>query len=247
MPRLTAELIHTSPQFVNPLKERELDLRGNKIPQIENLGAAEDQFDVVDLSDNDVARLEGFPLMSRLSSLFVANNRVASIASGLGARLPSLRTLVLANNRLEALADLDALASLTSLTLLSVVKNPVAGKAQYRIHVIARLPQLQVLDFKKVTAQERTQAAAYAQLHQLTSLSLPQPLAAGGVGGLAALQSPQQPPAAAGLNAEEKQQIRGLIERAETMEEIQRLEQALASGKLPKELVLPSASQQAVQ
>jgi len=41
MVRLTAELIITSPAFVNTLKERELDLRGNKISQIENLGATE--------------------------------------------------------------------------------------------------------------------------------------------------------------------------------------------------------------
>jgi len=40
MPRLTAELVAGSPQFMNPLKERELDLRGNSIPAIENLGAA---------------------------------------------------------------------------------------------------------------------------------------------------------------------------------------------------------------
>jgi hypothetical protein len=36
--RLTPELINISPQFVNPLQERELDLRGNKIALIENLG-----------------------------------------------------------------------------------------------------------------------------------------------------------------------------------------------------------------
>jgi len=36
--RLTPELINISPQFMNPLKEREIDLRGNKIALIENLG-----------------------------------------------------------------------------------------------------------------------------------------------------------------------------------------------------------------
>jgi len=33
-------LVASSPQFMNPLKERELDLRGHSIPAIENLGAA---------------------------------------------------------------------------------------------------------------------------------------------------------------------------------------------------------------
>jgi U2 small nuclear ribonucleoprotein A' len=41
MVRLTAELILSSPQYINPLKERELDLRGNKIATIENLGCTE--------------------------------------------------------------------------------------------------------------------------------------------------------------------------------------------------------------
>lgn len=38
--RLTAELIHDSLSYLNPLKERELDLRGHKIPAVENLGVA---------------------------------------------------------------------------------------------------------------------------------------------------------------------------------------------------------------
>jgi U2 small nuclear ribonucleoprotein A' len=41
MVRLTADLIWKSPHFFNTIKERELDLRGNKISVIENLGATE--------------------------------------------------------------------------------------------------------------------------------------------------------------------------------------------------------------
>jgi len=36
--RLTAELVAQSSSFINPLKQRELDLRGHQIPTIENLG-----------------------------------------------------------------------------------------------------------------------------------------------------------------------------------------------------------------
>lgn len=43
MVRLTADLIWKSPHFFNTIKERELDLRGNKIAVIENLGATEVQ------------------------------------------------------------------------------------------------------------------------------------------------------------------------------------------------------------
>lgn len=37
--RITAELIQESPQFTNPLNERQLDLRGYKLTNIENMGA----------------------------------------------------------------------------------------------------------------------------------------------------------------------------------------------------------------
>ena len=37
--KITAELIQQSPQYTNPLNERQLDLRGYKITQVENMGA----------------------------------------------------------------------------------------------------------------------------------------------------------------------------------------------------------------
>lgn len=37
--KITAELIQQSSQFTNPLNERQLDLRGYKLTQIENMGA----------------------------------------------------------------------------------------------------------------------------------------------------------------------------------------------------------------
>ena len=81
MVRLTAELIEDSYQYINPVKEYELNLRGeflptgfssslypslrcvsfsgNKISILENLGATLNQFDTIDFTDNDVRRLDG--------------------------------------------------------------------------------------------------------------------------------------------------------------------------------------------
>ena len=39
MVKLTADVIEQSPQYTNPLRDREIDLRGCKISVIENLGA----------------------------------------------------------------------------------------------------------------------------------------------------------------------------------------------------------------
>jgi len=57
---------------------------GNKISAIENTGATENQFDCIDLSDNDVVRLEGFSRLPRLRTLLLNNNRIARIGEGLG-------------------------------------------------------------------------------------------------------------------------------------------------------------------
>lgn len=93
MVKLTAEIIQSSMQYINPVKDRELDLRGKlllkgfkvrllmvflgyRIPEIENLGATGDQFDTIDFSDNDVRKLDGFPFLKRLKCLLFNNNRI---------------------------------------------------------------------------------------------------------------------------------------------------------------------------
>ncbi|CAI5476650.1 unnamed protein product [Closterium sp. Yama58-4] len=161
MVRLTADLILESPQYFNAVREREIDLRGNKIAVIENLGATEDLFDSIDLSDNEIVKLEGFPLLRRLSTLLLCNNRITRISPQLGTQLPKLQTLVLANNRLTNLADLDPLASLAhSLTSLSLLDNTVIKKPKYRLYAIHLLPKLRLLDFRKVKLKERQEAEA---------------------------------------------------------------------------------------
>jgi len=153
MVRLTADLIWKSPHFFNAIKERELDLRGNKIAVIENLGATEDQFDTIDLSDNEIVKLENFPYLNRLGTLLVNNNRITRINPNLGEFLPKLHTLVLTNNRLTNLAEIDPLASLPKLQFLSLLDNTVTKQPDYRLYVIHKLKHLRLLDFKKVKQQ----------------------------------------------------------------------------------------------
>ena len=43
---------------------------------IENLGAALDQYDTIDFSDNEIRKLDGFPFMNRVKSLMMNNNRI---------------------------------------------------------------------------------------------------------------------------------------------------------------------------
>jgi len=153
--RLTAELILSSSSYFNPIKERELDLRGNKIAVIENLGATQYQYDSLDLSDNEITKLEGFPLLNRLKTLLLSNNRIIRVVPNLGEQLPNLETVVLSNNKIQNLSDLDTLAELPSLRRLSLLDNLVTKKPHYRLYVIHKLPKLKLLDFRKIKEKER--------------------------------------------------------------------------------------------
>ena len=92
----------------------------------------QNQFDSIDLSDNGVLTLDGFPRLPRLGTLLLSNNRVSRIGANLESVIPNLSTLILTNNALRNLADLDALATLPKLTHLSCMDNVVAKKPLYR-------------------------------------------------------------------------------------------------------------------
>uniref|UniRef100_A0A671SID3 U2 small nuclear ribonucleoprotein A'-like n=1 Tax=Sinocyclocheilus anshuiensis TaxID=1608454 RepID=A0A671SID3_9TELE len=162
MVKLTAELIEQAAQYTNPVRDRELDLRGYKIPVLENLGATLDQFDTVDLSDNEIRKLDGFPLLKRLKTLLMNNNRICRIGENLEQSLPDLKELILTSNNIQELftfggesGDLDPLASVKSLSLLSLLRNPVTNKKHYRLYVINKIPQIRVLDFQKVKMKSK--------------------------------------------------------------------------------------------
>lgn len=156
---------------------------------MESLGATQDQFDAIDLSDNDIIKLENFPILKRCKSLIVNNNRIRRIAPGLGRALPSLQTLVLTNNQLARLQDLDPLHELkgqfstawshpagadpfAGLERLSLLKNPVTALDNYRLYVISMFPKLRHLDFQKVQVSERERATAMFQGRDRTGTRL---------------------------------------------------------------------------
>ncbi|CAH8430468.1 unnamed protein product [Heterobilharzia americana] len=155
MVRITAEIVENAPQFTNAIKDRELDLRSYKFPAIENLGCTLDQFDTIDLSENEIRKLDGFPLLKRLKSLILTNNKIARISEDLGQQLPNLLTLILTGNYLSDLKDLDPLSSCDKLNFLSLLHCPVTMRANYRLYVISRVTSLRFLDYRRVTQAER--------------------------------------------------------------------------------------------
>lgn len=229
MVKLSAELIEQAAQYTNPVRDRELDLRGYKIPVLENLGATLDQFDTIDFSDNEVRKLDGFPLLKRLKTLLMNNNRICRIGENLEQSLPSLTELILTSNNIQELGDLDPLASVKTLTLLSLLRNPVTNKKHYRLYVINKIPQIRVLDFQKVKLKERQEAEKMfkgklgAQLAKdigrRTKTFTP---------GVAVQLEKRMGPSQADVEA-----IKNAIANASSLAEVERLKGMLQAGQIP--------------
>ncbi|XP_060529298.1 U2 small nuclear ribonucleoprotein A' [Cylas formicarius] len=233
MVKLTAELIQNSMQYINPVKDRELDLRGYRIPEIENLGATGDQFDTIDFSDNDIRKLDGFPYLKRLKCLLLNNNRIVRIGEHLEEYIPNLDTLVLTGNQMEELGDLEPLLTLEKLTSLSLMHNPVTAKQHYRLYVIYKLPQLKLLDFRKIKTKEREEAKVLFKSKkgkeiQKDIIKKSKTFVPGG--------SMHNLAKSRGMTDEEIRKVREAIHKANSLEEVERLQKILQSGQILSDL-----------
>jgi len=131
--RLSANILQSAEQRTNPLGEREILLRSLAIPAIEHLAVTRDQFDVVDMSNNHLCRLENFPRLERLSCLYLGGNGIDYVdGKNLRRNVPCLKTLILTGNGVRGwnvISDLGA--GCPKLEFLSLVGNPVTSKSIY--------------------------------------------------------------------------------------------------------------------
>lgn len=128
--RLSAQIIQSAEQRTNPLGEREIILRSLAIPSIEHLAVSRDQFDTMDLSNNHLQRIENFPKMERLTTLYLGGNEIHHVdARNLKKNVANLHTLILTGNGVKGwnvIADLGEGCS--KLEYLSLVGNPVTSE-----------------------------------------------------------------------------------------------------------------------
>lgn len=101
MVKISADLISRSSQFLNPVKEFQLDLRGYKITVIENLTATNDQFGCIDFTDNSITKMDQLPKLNRLRTLLIINNRVSKVEPNFAINCPYLENLILTNNKVN--------------------------------------------------------------------------------------------------------------------------------------------------
>lgn len=228
--RLNVELINNANAYVNPLKERELNLRGYSIPAIENLGVTQDQYQVIDFSDNQITKIENFPLMPHLETIIINNNKVRKFATGLGKFIPKLTTIIATYNQISTLKDLDPLTELPCLDTLSLLYNPVSRIKDYRLYVIHKLPKIRLLDFQKVKPKEREAAKKLFAGEQGEKLK--QSIVA------ADLPMDEEPTAAPSAADDDgsapklsREELVAQLKTASSMEEIDRLEKLLATAE----------------
>merc|ERR1711920_1099246 len=218
---------------LNPAKQRQLLLRGFKIPTVENLGGTDDAYECIDLSDNDLIKLENFPPLKRLHTLMFMSNRISRIAEDCFDPLPHLVSVCLTGNKLEKLVDLEPLTKLKCLERLSLLDNPVTKVKHYRPYMISKCSKtLRILDFNRIKDKER-KAAGLLFAGERGKKLLEEIAPARVVG--------QEPVAKAevakvGPSPEIIERIKKAIAEAETIEEVTRLEKALKSGVLPDDL-----------
>lgn len=240
--RLTADVINAAPSYLNPLKERELDLRGRRIPQIENLGVAGPQ-DAIDFTDNDIHILGNFPLAPRLRTLLFARNRISVIQPNLADSLPNLTNLVLTANQLTELSDLDPLGRFGRLTHLVLLDNPVTKRDHYRHWVIWRCPTVRFFDFQKVKDVERRKAEELFGTHDLPT-DVAKKIMSTKSNKFDVVTSAREADSGSAASATsklahikltdtERTRLQERIRKATNLEEIARLEKELAEGRIP--------------
>jgi len=240
MVKLTPELLGQASSALNPIKERQLDLRGYKIPVIENLGVTRDQHDAIDLTDNSIVTLGNFPLLKRIRTLLLANNRITAISPSIHLSVPNLTTLILTNNNFSELGDLEPLKELKGLKYISLMGNPVREKKWYREWLAWRLSALRVIDFQRIRDKERQAAKSLF----LTAEDLPTALAVTisttvSTHSKTAVTTDEPrlaaPTAKAGrlMSKEDAEKVKQAIAKATSVEEVKRLERSLREGYMP--------------
>ncbi|OLL25381.1 U2 small nuclear ribonucleoprotein A' [Neolecta irregularis DAH-3] len=235
--KLTPELLAEAPSYINPIKERELFLRGHKLPTIENLGVSRDTNDSIDFTDNDIRYLGNFPKFLRLKTLLLSRNRITTIDATLAKSVPNLSCVILTSNSIGELADLDILGELPRLEVLAVMDNPVAQKEYYREWLIWRCHHVRYLDFVKVKDSERKRAKALfegksGELTDLGAMIKGLKTRTFEVGGT---ENGEKSAGPMRLTEAEQRQIEEAIKNAKSLNEVARLEGMLREGRIPQD------------
>ncbi|KAJ1368880.1 hypothetical protein KIN20_030234 [Parelaphostrongylus tenuis] len=236
MVRLTVELIDNAPQFINTVRERELNLRGYKIPVIENMGITK----IMTLNDWIIYLIEAiaYSLPPQQQS-----------SPDIGDKLPNLKILSplrITISRNWAISD--PLANCKKLEYVTKSNNSI--KTNYRAYIIYRLPSVRVVDFKRIRLAEREAARKLFKGKR-------------GQKARDAIKRSTNAPRetengentrfnGSNLSAEDRVKIQNAIASARSLAEVEYLQSILASGRIPekgwnRQMLLPTDTASPIQ
>lgn len=225
---LTPLVILSAPTFVNPEGKLTLSLRNLQLPHIDTLHLANGPYAVLDLTNNELVEASGIPDWETLDTVLLANNNISTLGELDALRLHSL---LLAQNNVTSLKHLASLNKLKSLHTLLLIGNPVCAEHHYRQFVIWLVPSLQVLDGEKVKSSERENAVDLFGENMETATAAAVALLNGGDDAKpVAKETKLINSTVSKLTAEERDKLVAQLEKAQTMEEIESIRNALKDG-----------------
>nr|XP_002120556.1 leucine-rich repeat-containing protein 51 isoform X1 [Ciona intestinalis] len=123
------------------------------------------------LSNNSISSFDGFSTALQaildapdtLEWIDLSFNDLPKISEAL-LEYKNLKVLYLHANVIESIQQVDKLAALPNLKTLTLHGNFVDGAKGYRQYVITTIPQLQYLDFSRITKADRDKAGAWKTL-----------------------------------------------------------------------------------
>eukprot|EP00798_Chlamydomonas_sp_ICE-L_P007398 gene7398-525_t len=135
-----------------------LDLHDRNIHQIQKLELCAPNLRTVDLSFNQLVKLEGLTSLSKLKELKLYDNRITSLGTSLQP-LTALHTLDLTSNRL---VELQGINHLRSLKVLKLAYNQISN-----LECLGRVTQLEMLDLSSNKLKDLTGLSSCINLREL--------------------------------------------------------------------------------
>ncbi|KAL6450246.1 LEA1 U2 small nuclear ribonucleoprotein A' [Candida maltosa Xu316] len=229
--RLTVKSINEAPVILNPEGKLTILLRDLDLTECENLSITENKFQVIDLSNNGLLKLGNIPPnFTNLECLLLSNNNISYIDEDTFSSNNNIKSLMLYNNNIKSFQPImkDKFTNLETLVLLG---NPITELDNYRIFTIWLIPSLKVLDFQKIKNLERIEGEKlfgknHDEFNQLALEMLSKSSNNGQLNG----NNKQVDNVVKKLSDNEKEELLKKLETATSLEEIEKIEEALKNG-----------------
>ena len=112
----------------------------------------------LDLSFNSIKKIENLDNLKKLECINLHRNLITSIEN-MDNQL-RLEIFIISSNGINSFEHVKYLRRFVRLQSVNFEGNPITNDQNYRLHTVALLPQISLLDYVRVSGSERTQADA---------------------------------------------------------------------------------------